>query len=72
MGKGLGNWELTGEALAGRSFDLWGSDPQVRPWSHDRAGVERLCRCILRRPFAQERLRMRGGGQIALVTLRWN
>ena len=33
---------------------------------NDRAGVERLCRYILRPPFAQERLRLRSDGRIAL------
>jgi hypothetical protein len=34
--------------------------------ANDRAGLERLCRCILRPPFAQERLRLRSDGRIAL------
>jgi len=34
--------------------------------AHDRAGLERLCRYILRPPFAQERLRLRRDGRIAL------
>ena len=34
--------------------------------AHDRAGLERLCRYILRPPFAQERLRRRSDGRIAL------
>ena len=33
---------------------------------NDRAGVERLCRYILRPPFAQERLRLRSDGRVAL------
>ena len=33
---------------------------------NDRAGLERLCRYILRPPFAQERLRLRSDGRIAL------
>jgi len=33
---------------------------------NDRAGVERLCRYILRPPFAQERLRRRSDGRVAL------
>jgi hypothetical protein len=33
---------------------------------NDRAGLERLCRYILRPPFAQERLRLRTDGRIAL------
>jgi hypothetical protein len=36
-------------------------------------GVERLCRYVLRPPFAQERLRRRGDGRIALELKRaWN
>jgi predicted ATPase len=38
--------------------------------THDRAGLERLCRYILRPPFAQERLRMRGDGRVALELKR--
>jgi hypothetical protein len=34
--------------------------------ANDRAGVERLCRYVLRPPFAQERLRRRGDGRVAL------
>ena len=34
--------------------------------ANDRAGLERLCRYILRPPFAQERLRLRSDGRIAL------
>jgi Putative transposase len=33
---------------------------------HDRAGLERLARYVLRPPFAQERLRLRRDGSIAL------
>ena len=36
----------------------------------DRAGVERLCRYVLRPPFAQERLRRRDDGRIALELKR--
>jgi hypothetical protein len=32
----------------------------------DRAGLERLCRYVLRPPFAQERLRLRSDGRVAL------
>jgi hypothetical protein len=38
--------------------------------ANDRAGVERLCRYVLRPPFAQERLRLRGDGRIALELKR--
>ena len=34
--------------------------------ANDRAGLERLCRYVLRPPFAQERLRRRSDGRIAL------
>jgi hypothetical protein len=44
-------------------FDL---DANVRMSAHDRAGVERLCSYILRPPFAQERLRLRRNGRVAL------
>jgi hypothetical protein len=44
-------------------FDLHAN---VWVWAHDRAGLERLCRYILRPPFAQERLRLRSDGRIAL------
>jgi hypothetical protein len=33
---------------------------------NDRAGLERLCRYVLRPPFARERLRRRSDGRIAL------
>jgi Putative transposase len=38
--------------------------------ANDRAGVERLCRYVLRPPFAQERLRLRGDGRVALELKR--
>ena len=38
--------------------------------ANDRAGLERLCRHILRPPFAQERLRLRGDGRVALELKR--
>ena len=34
--------------------------------ANDRAGVERVCRYVLRPPFAQERLRLRSDGRVAL------
>jgi len=41
--------------------------------ANDRAGVERLCRYVLRPPFAQERLRLRGDGRVALeLTRAWH
>jgi hypothetical protein len=47
---------------------LEGFDLHANVWvsAHDRAGLERLARYILRPPFAQERLRRRGAGRIAL------
>jgi hypothetical protein len=47
--------------LAG--FDLHAN---VRVSANDRAGLERVCRYVLRPPFAQERLRLRGDGRVAL------
>ena len=44
-------------------FDLHAN---VRVGAHDRAGLERVCRYILRPPFAQERLRRRSDGRVAL------
>src|SRR5262245_65029137 len=35
-------------------------------WGKERAGLERLCRYILRPPFAQERRRLRSDGRVAL------
>jgi hypothetical protein len=51
--------------LAG--FDLHAN---VLVSANDRAGVERLCRYVLRPPFAQERLRLRGDGRVALELKR--
>ena len=48
-------------------FDLLGN---VWVSANDRAEVERLCRYVLRPPFAQERLRLRGDGRIALELKR--
>jgi hypothetical protein len=51
-----------------RQAHLEGFDLHANVWvsANDRAGLERLCRYILRPPFAQERLRLRGDGRIAL------
>jgi hypothetical protein len=51
-----------------RQAHLDGFDLHANVWvsAHDRAGVERLCRYILRPPFAQERLRLRSDGRVAL------
>jgi len=58
-----------------RQARLDGFDLHANVWvsAHDRAGVERLCRYVLRPPFAQERLRLRGDGRVALELKRaWN
>jgi hypothetical protein len=46
-----------------QGFDLHAN---VRVSANDRAGLERLCRYVLRPPFAQEHLRRRSDGRIAL------
>jgi len=55
-----------------RQAHLDGFDLHANVWvsAHDRAGVERLCRCVLRPPFPQERLRLRSDGRIALELKR--
>src|SRR6266852_3201650 len=55
-----------------RQAHLEGFDLHANVWvsAHDRAGVERLCRYVLRPPFAQERLRRRGNGRVALELKR--
>ncbi len=51
-----------------RQAHLEGFDLHADVWvsANDRAGLERLCRYVLRPPFAQERLRRRGDGRVAL------
>jgi hypothetical protein len=51
-----------------RQAHLEGFDLHANVWvsANDRAGVERLCRYVLRPPFAQERLRLRRDGRVAL------
>src|SRR5262249_40958630 len=51
---------------------LDGFDLHANVWvsANDRAGVERLCRYVLRPSFAQERLRLRGDGRVALELKR--
>jgi hypothetical protein len=51
-----------------RQAHLEGFDLHANVWvsGNDRAGLERLCRYVLRPPFAQERLRLRSDGRIAL------
>jgi hypothetical protein len=55
-----------------RQAHLEGFDLHANVWvpANDRAGVERLCRYVLRPPFAQERLRLRGDGRVALELKR--
>jgi len=51
-----------------RQAHLEGFDLHANVWvsTNDRAGLERLARYVLRPPFAQERLRLRGDGRVAL------
>ena len=55
-----------------RQAHLEGFDLHANVWvpANDRAGVERLCRYVLRPPFAQECLRLRGDGRVALELKR--
>jgi putative transposase/transposase-like zinc-binding protein len=55
-----------------RQAHLEGFDLHANVWvsANDRAGVERLCRYVLRPPFAQERLRLRSDGCVALELKR--
>jgi hypothetical protein len=55
-----------------RQAHLEGFDLHANVWvpANDRAGLERLCRYVLRPPFAQERLRLRGDGRVALELKR--
>ena len=54
-----------------RQAQLEGFDLHANVWvsARDRAGLERVCRYLLRPPLAQERLRLRADGRI-LVELR--
>ena len=58
----------TGTSRGPRQAHLEGFDLHANVWvgAHDRARLERLCRYVLRPPFAQERLRLRSDGRIAL------
>jgi len=51
-----------------RQAHLDGFDLHANVWvsANDRAGVERLCRYVLRPPFAQECLRLRSDDRVAL------
>jgi hypothetical protein len=58
-----------------RQAHLEGFDLHANVWvsANDRAGLERLCRYILRPPFVQERLRRRSDGRIALeLKMAWH
>src|SRR5262249_57112014 len=47
-----------------------GLQAKVGVATHDGAGLGRLCRYILRPPFAQGRMRLRGDGRVALELKR--
>ena len=51
-----------------RQAHLEGFDLHANVWvsANDRAGLERLCRYVLRPPLAQERLRLRDDGRVVL------
>jgi len=51
-----------------RQAHFEGFDLHANVWvsANDRAGLERLCRYVLRPPFAQKHLRLRSDGRIAL------
>ena len=55
-----------------RQAHLEGFDLHANVWvaANDRAGLERLCRYVLRPPFAQERLRLRSDGRVGLKLKR--
>jgi hypothetical protein len=55
-----------------RQAHLEGFGLHANVWvsANDRVGVERLCRYVLRPPFAQERLRLPGDGRVALELKR--
>lgn len=58
-----------------RQAHLDGFDLHANVWvgATDRAGLERLCRYVLRPPFAQERLRRRADGRVGLeLTRAWH
>jgi hypothetical protein len=52
-----------------RQAQLEGFDLHANVWvsANDRAGLERLCRYVLRPPLAQDRLRLRSDGRIAVA-----
>jgi hypothetical protein len=55
-----------------RQAHLEGFDLHANVWvpANDRTGLERLCRYVLRSPFAQKRLRRRGDGRVAFELKR--
>jgi hypothetical protein len=59
---------VAGTSRGPRHAHLDGFDLHANVWvsASDRAGLERLSRYVLRPPFAQERLRLRGDGRVAL------
>jgi Putative transposase len=61
-----------GTSRGPRQAHLDGFDLHANVWvsANDRAGLERLCRYVLRPPFAQERLRQRSDGRVALELKR--
>src|SRR4030067_1090750 len=67
-GRGGGRRTAAVTSRGPRQAYLEGFDLHANVWvsANDRAGLERLCRYILRPPFAQERLRLGGGGRGAL------
>jgi hypothetical protein len=55
-----------------RQAHLEGFDLHANVWvgANDRAGLERLCRYLLRPPFAQGRLRLQADGRVGLELKR--
>ena len=55
-----------------RQAQLEGFDLHANVWVHgnDRAGLERLCRYVLRPPLAQDHLRLRSDGRVAVELKR--
>ena len=71
MGSACTTWTGAADAVTSRGprqAHLEGFDLHANVWvsANDRAGLERLCRYVLRPPFAQERLRLRDDGRVVL------
>jgi hypothetical protein len=71
MGRTCGGAERDTAAVTSRGprqAHLEGFDLHANVWvsANDRAGLERLCRYVLRPPFGEERLRLRRDGRVAL------